>query len=288
MSVEGDSGHLSIGDVLNELRSEFPEITISKIRFLESQGLLVPERTPSGYRKFYSADVDRLRWILLQQRDHFLPLKVIKGRLEQLELGDGVLTVGSHREQTNNAEQLGEGAAPARRGARAVKSGNGRAHKTRVAVTPPPSSDSVIPEDAAAQSGAELISLASGVSMTRSELLRASGLEEAELAQLESFGLLGAVSQVGDQQLYGEEGLAIARHAAGFFKHGIDARHLRMYRNFAEREIGLYEQVLLPVLRKRNPTARAMAHEQLAELAKHGRGLRTVYLRQAARETLGE
>lgn len=286
MSVAGDSEHLSIGDVLNELRSEFPEITISKIRFLESQGLLVPERTPSGYRKFYSADVDRLRWILLQQRDHFLPLKVIKGRLEQLELGDGILTAGSHREQPNNAEQSGAGAAPTRRGARAIKSGNGRAHKTRVAATA--SSDSVIPEDAAAQSGAELISLASGVSMTRNELLRASGLEEAELAQLESFGLLGAVSQVGDQQLYGEEGLAIARHAAGFFKHGIDARHLRMYRNFAEREIGLYEQVLLPVLRKRNPTARAMAHEQLAELAKHGRGLRTVYLRQAARETLGE
>ena len=63
-------------------REEFPDVTISKIRFLESRGLLDPERTPSGYRKFYESDVDRLRWILRQQREHFLPLKVIKGRLE--------------------------------------------------------------------------------------------------------------------------------------------------------------------------------------------------------------
>src|SRR5207245_8915429 len=72
---------LSIGEVLSLLKDEFPDITISKIRFLESQGLLDPERTPSGYRKFYEADVERLRWILRQQREHFLPLKVIKGRL---------------------------------------------------------------------------------------------------------------------------------------------------------------------------------------------------------------
>ena len=75
--------HLSIGEVLSLLQDEFPEVTISKIRFLESQGLVDPERTPSGYRKFYEADIDRLRWVLRQQRDAFLPLKVIKGRLDQ-------------------------------------------------------------------------------------------------------------------------------------------------------------------------------------------------------------
>ena len=74
-----ERAHLSIGEVLSLLREEFPDITISKIRFLESQGLLDPERTPSGYRKFYEEDVERLRWILRQQREHFLPLKVIKG-----------------------------------------------------------------------------------------------------------------------------------------------------------------------------------------------------------------
>src|SRR3982750_2898821 len=76
------SEHLSIGEVLATLRDEFPDITISKIRFLESQGLIDPERTPSGYRKFYGPDIDRLRWILHQQKENFLPLKVIKGRLE--------------------------------------------------------------------------------------------------------------------------------------------------------------------------------------------------------------
>ncbi len=74
--------YLSIGEVLALLRDEFPDVTISKIRFLESQGLVNPERTPSGYRKFYDDDVARLRWVLRQQREHFLPLKVIKGRLE--------------------------------------------------------------------------------------------------------------------------------------------------------------------------------------------------------------
>jgi DNA-binding transcriptional MerR regulator len=75
--------YLSIREVLELLVDEFPDVTISKIRFLESRGLIRPERTPSGYRKFYDADVERLRWILRQQRENFLPLKVIKGRLEQ-------------------------------------------------------------------------------------------------------------------------------------------------------------------------------------------------------------
>src|SRR5579863_1833543 len=74
---------LSIREVLDELVEEFSDITISKIRFLESRGLIHPERTPSGYRRFYASDVERLRWILQQQRENFLPLKVIKGRLER-------------------------------------------------------------------------------------------------------------------------------------------------------------------------------------------------------------
>ena len=86
---DAEGAHLSIGEVLSLLQEEFPDVTISKIRFLESQGLLDPERTPSGYRKFYEADVERLRWILRQQREHFLPLKVIKGRLAGDEPGDG-------------------------------------------------------------------------------------------------------------------------------------------------------------------------------------------------------
>lgn len=75
--------HWSIGEVLSLLQDEFPEVTISKIRFLESQGLIDPERTPSGYRKFTDADYDRLYWILEQQRDNYLPLRVIRDRLDE-------------------------------------------------------------------------------------------------------------------------------------------------------------------------------------------------------------
>ncbi len=74
--------YMSIGEILVALKPEFPDITISKIRFLEGEGLIDPERTPSGYRKFYDKDVERLRTILRMQRDEYLPLKVIKERLE--------------------------------------------------------------------------------------------------------------------------------------------------------------------------------------------------------------
>jgi DNA-binding transcriptional MerR regulator len=76
---------LSIGAVLGRLREEFPDVTISKIRFLEAEGLVRPARTASGYRQFTTADVDRLRFVLAAQRDHYLPLKVIK---EQLDAAD--------------------------------------------------------------------------------------------------------------------------------------------------------------------------------------------------------
>ena len=93
----------SIGEVLSLLQDEFPEVTISKIRFLEGQGLIDPERTASGYRRFYQRDFDRLQWILTQQRDHYLPLKVIRDRLDAgeweppehppAELRDGQMTL---------------------------------------------------------------------------------------------------------------------------------------------------------------------------------------------------
>jgi DNA-binding transcriptional MerR regulator len=79
----------SIGEVLVSIKAEFPDITISKIRFLESEGLIDPERTPSGYRKFYDKDVEQLRSILKMQRDEYLPLKVIKERLLRDESEDG-------------------------------------------------------------------------------------------------------------------------------------------------------------------------------------------------------
>ena len=91
---------MSIGAVLGRLRDEFPEVTISKIRFLEAEGLVEPSRTPSGYRKFSAQDVERLALVLRMQRDHYLPLKVIREQLDALERGDQVQlpAQGAHRE----------------------------------------------------------------------------------------------------------------------------------------------------------------------------------------------
>jgi DNA-binding transcriptional MerR regulator len=89
----------SIGEVLVSVKTEFPDITISKIRFLEAEGLIQPERTPSGYRKFYEKDVDRLKHILRMQRDEYLPLKVIKDRLLKQETG------GEVEEEEEDAER---------------------------------------------------------------------------------------------------------------------------------------------------------------------------------------
>lgn len=85
-----DEDLLSIGELINDLREEFPDVSISKVRFLESQGLLAPARSEGGYRMFDRSDVERLRFILRQQRDHFLPLKVIKSKLTLWERGEEV------------------------------------------------------------------------------------------------------------------------------------------------------------------------------------------------------
>ncbi|MEU3661259.1 MerR family transcriptional regulator [Streptomyces sp. NPDC032940] len=99
-TAAADSRLMSIGSVLNTLRDEFPDITISKIRFLESEGLVEPRRTPAGYRKFSTDDVERLGHVLRMQRDHYLPLKVIREHLDAMERGEAVRlpTVGRQRD----------------------------------------------------------------------------------------------------------------------------------------------------------------------------------------------
>ena len=93
-----DADLLTIGEVINELRDEFPDVSVSKIRFLESQGLVDPHRTSSGYRQFGSDEMARIRFILQQQRDHFLPLKVIKSKLTLWERGEDTSTDSDHGE----------------------------------------------------------------------------------------------------------------------------------------------------------------------------------------------
>lgn len=267
---EISTGHLSIGEVLEELRGDFPDVTISKIRFLESQGLIDPERTPSGYRKFSDGDLDRLRWILLQQRDHFLPLRVIKDRLDSFG-GVGVPPAAGAFDPTSSPR-----------------------------VDPPPTFDAeavdraeddddaigaIEPDESAAVPGSEA---GTGDELTRAELLEASGLSDAQLDALEDHGLLGPVVGAGERALYGEGALEIASLAAGFYARGVEARHLKMYKHFSEREAALFGQVLLPYLRQRNPAARERLQEELEELARLGRRMRTATLREALRDELTE
>lgn len=94
MNAQPARSLMTIGDVLGLLRPEFPDITISKIRFLESEGLVEPQRSPSGYRKFGDADVERLRFVLTAQRDHYLPLRVIRQHLEARDRGENVPPLG--------------------------------------------------------------------------------------------------------------------------------------------------------------------------------------------------
>ena len=114
--------YLSIGDVLTLLRQEFPDVTISKIRFLESQGLVNPERTPSGYRKFYEHDVERLRWVLRQQREHFLPAQGDQGptrrgrqRVGRLRQPPAATASPDGRDRRRNPDRPATGQSPDRR-----------------------------------------------------------------------------------------------------------------------------------------------------------------------------
>lgn len=126
----------------------------------------------------------------------------------------------------------------------------------------------------------------SGVNLTIDELAGASGLGEEELRELERYGLLSG-RPMGDTVYYDEEALTIARLAGGFRRFGIEARHLRMYRTAADREASFFEQIVLPLLKQRNPVARRRAVETLAELGRLGQGLRSALLRSALRDNTG-
>jgi DNA-binding transcriptional MerR regulator len=224
---------LTIGEVLAVLRDDFPDVTISKIRYLESEDLVHPQRTPSGYRKFSRADVSRLRYVLAAQRDQYLPLRVIKDHLAALDRGEPLPGTGS------------AGAVP----------------------PPPP------PGDSGATGTPPLTSAA---------FARAAGLEPDQLADCVQFGLLATDAD----GRHPADDLPIARAAAGLARHGIEPRHLRVYRTGVEREAGLVEQLVAPVLRARSEEARTRATEKLRELATLSAQLHTALLEARLRELL--
>ena len=215
---------MSIGEVLGQLRADFPDITISKIRFLEAEGLVEPERTSSGYRKFSREDLARLRYVLSAQRDHYLPLRVIKEHLDAID----------------------RGLEPP-----ALTGGGPRVPRALVAAEGLPTPDSFLPD-------------VSEIRLSRGELLDAAGLEEAQLEQLEQYGLIA--TRPGGSH-YDGDALVIAKTVAEMARFGIEARHLRPFKAAADREIGLVEQVVTPLVRQRNPEARARADEVVRELA---------------------
>ena len=250
-------GHRSIGEVLSLLSTEHPDLTISKIRFLESQGLIAPQRTPSGYRKFFDADIEKLNWILVQQRDHFLPLKEIKRRLVAGEVPPSALrsaapgsddppgtpSLFASRRDEEDAEDSG---------------------------------DAEDAEDAAADS----------VSLTAEELAQAVGSDVDHIAELQRLGLIAPTSGSDGHEtgaVFDQEALLAARTVAALAEHGIPARNLRMFRVAADREAGVYEQLLGPLM-ARNATARLRS--ELAEILELTESLHRLLLRRLLRPHL--
>jgi DNA-binding transcriptional MerR regulator len=289
-----ERAHLSIGEVLSLLQTEFPDITISKIRFLESQGLLDPERTPSGYRKFYEPDIERLRWILVQQRENFLPLRVIKDRLSGTAPAPAAapeVPVAAPAPAPPAPAPLAPAPPPEVRQPQQQAIPEPPPEPTPVeppapapsptpepvpAPTPPPT----VPDPPKMRTPTPLDAGPSAVSLTRGELASASGLHERVLGDLERYGLITG-RPMGRETLYDEEALVVARLAAAFMRFGVEARHLRMYKVSAEREAGFFEQVVLPLMKQRNPDARRQAVSNLGELTELGESLRAAMLRQA-------
>ena len=380
-----ERSYLSIGDVLEQLQDEFPDATISKIRFLESQGLIEPERAASGYRKFYDRDVERLRWIFRQQKEKFLPLRVIRGQLDArsgisspspsepvepspnerkpnvledrddrdgAETGGGASTAavrnsGSSLSSSPTRPVRPSGSAPQDRSGTQARSGTagragtqarsgtpgragtaGRAgararsgtedragealsngdaaHRSGAsvgrhpasaiaAVAPSPSSGvgRMDPEETGSEAQANPSSIAAhplaaatgGVSLTLDELSRMSGLSEAHIQELLQMGLI-AGRAVFSEIYFDDEALLTARLAAGFLRHGVEPRHLRMYKLAADREAGFFEQIIMPSMRRRDPESRAQAMETLGDLVRLGEQMRAVALRHVLRQAI--
>jgi DNA-binding transcriptional MerR regulator len=265
---------LSIGSVLDALREDFPEITISKIRFLESEGLISPSRTPSGYRQFSHADVRRLRFVLSAQRDHYLPLKVIRAKLDEFDRDptpDGpVLTASA--EPVSPAEALGDAPSPVSGGPGGPGGGDGprradpfdpRQARTRglsaVGPTAGPADDDperAVPADAGA--GPDDVE-----GVDRETVLAEDGVDEALLTSLEHHGIL----RPDVTGRYEPEAPVIARTAASLAALGVEPRLLRGLRAGADREVGLLTQLITPVARGRAPEASRRARELSGELA---------------------
>ncbi|HEU4348828.1 MAG TPA: MerR family transcriptional regulator [Actinoplanes sp.] len=219
---------MSIGEVLAHLRTEFPDTTISKLRFLEAEGLVDPQRTPSGYRKYSWDDVHRLRFVLTAQRDQYLPLRVIREQLDR--------------------ERLEPPQRPA-----------------LVAV------------------GAEKAADPADTRVPRDDLIAHTGVSGELLTELEKMGLVTARPP----GWYDSDAVIIVAAVVGLGRHGLELRHLRAFRAGADREVGLFAQLLAPLVRQHDPAARARAAETARELQALSQQLHAALVRAGLRGELG-
>jgi DNA-binding transcriptional MerR regulator len=342
----GVTGTMSIGEVLGILKPEFPDITVSKIRFLEGAGLVQPDRSASGYRKFSEDDVSRLRFVLRAQRDQYLPLRVIRQRLTDLEQTGGLTAKGAPAPEPGGGPEAAAPGAPAPGAAAQAPAGTagggaapsgvpgGTGSGAATGGAAPGVAPGAVPGDAAGRGrpapgagggvAAGSTGAAAGVAgtggpagagaaaaggvagaaagggqpgrpggglfgaappsdaqFTRDELCRAAGATVEQLLELESFGLVSARGSGERGAWYGGDDLVLLRLARELGDYGLEARHLRMYKLFAEREAALFEQVVAPLVRQRNPEARARARDTIDALAQLGGRMRDLALRTA-------
>lgn len=242
------SSLMSIGEVLSQLRPEFPDVTISKLRFLESEGLVEPARTPSGYRKFSYADVARLRYVLGAQRDHYLPLRVIREHLDAMDRG------------------LQPPAFPGER------------------PTVPPQADedlpgprALVPDKVELRLSRSELCVAAGLDEEELSQVEAFGLIEP----------MAGTAKSAAGPLFDADALVVATAVAELSAYGLEARHLRAFRTAADRESDLMAQVVGPLLRQRSPQARARAEEVARELGAISLRLHTALVRARLRGVVG-
>ena len=308
--------HHSIGEVLSMLKEEHADVTISKIRFFESQGLIDPERTPSGYRKFYDSDIDRLRWILVQQRDHFLPLKVIKRRMEEKgfdplaavtavdePIPEPTLftrspdpvepeTVESEPEPDPGPETTGAETEAADEADAAVPEPEAEPEPEPEATSgaepdspaepepePDPGPEPVeVPPAPAIADGDPLDTPTGSVSLSPRELAESAGVDLGLIGDLARLGLIETVAG-GEGQTYDHEALVVAKAAGVFIARGVEPRHLRMFKVSADRESGVLAQLVSARLKKGGETQQ-VARAELNELVALGEAIHRSILRR--------
>lgn len=254
---------LPIGQVLRELQQEFPDLTVSKIRFLETEGLVLPQRRESGQRAFTPDDVARIRFVLRAQRDKFWPLKVIKAALDRIDLG--VDLEGADRSTSEyaggagTADQAGSGHGPA--GSVATDSSAGGGPRLPVAAQ---------------------LRRRRAIRLTPLELREHTGLDLAAYTQLKAFGLI----RLDSSGRHPADDLDVARECTALAAYGLEPRHLRLFRVAADREVSLAQQILEPVRRRRARGAPEADPEALeTEIIAHTLALHVALVRAGLGQT---